>query len=85
VIPASLSTFRTSRKGDAVSAKFKTTNPATGEVLKEFPTAGDEEISAVIDASDAAFQTWRTTDVRDRTAPARASGGPHGRAQVRPR
>ncbi|WP_152347523.1 NAD-dependent succinate-semialdehyde dehydrogenase [Brevibacterium sp. CFH 10365] len=52
-----------------MTAKFNTTNPATGEVLKEFPTASDEEISAVIDASDAAFQTWRTTDVRDRTVP----------------
>ena len=49
-----------------MTAKFNTTNPATGEVLKEFPTASDEEISAVIDASDAAFQTWRTTDVRGR-------------------
>lgn len=52
-----------------MTAKFNTTNPATGEVLKEFPTASDEEISAVIDASDAAFQTWRTTDVRERSAP----------------
>ena len=52
-----------------MSAKFKTTNPATGQVLEEFPTASDEEISAVIDASDAAFQTWRTTDIRDRTEP----------------
>ncbi|MGC2942207.1 MULTISPECIES: NAD-dependent succinate-semialdehyde dehydrogenase [unclassified Brevibacterium] len=52
-----------------MTAKFNTTNPATGEVLKEFPTASDEEISAVIDASDAAFQAWRTTDVRDRAAP----------------
>ncbi|WGP05441.1 aldehyde dehydrogenase family protein [Bacillus subtilis] len=52
-----------------MTAKFNTTNPASGEVLKEFPTASDEEISAVIDASDAAFQTWRTTDVRERSAP----------------
>ena len=52
-----------------MSAKFMTTNPATGQVLEEFPTAGDEEIAAVIDASDAAFRTWRTTDVRDRTEP----------------
>ncbi|HJA59778.1 MAG TPA: aldehyde dehydrogenase family protein, partial [Candidatus Brevibacterium intestinavium] len=52
-----------------MSAKFTTTNPATGHVLEEFPTASDEEISAVIDASDAAFQTWRTTDIRDRTEP----------------
>src|SRR5699024_3027802 len=61
--------LRTGEEGVAVSAKFKTTNPATGQVLEEFPTASDEEISAVIDASDAAFQTWRTTDIRDRTEP----------------
>jgi succinate-semialdehyde dehydrogenase/glutarate-semialdehyde dehydrogenase len=52
-----------------VTEKFNTSNPATGEVLKEFPTACDEEISAVIDASDTAFQAWRTIDVHDRAAP----------------
>lgn len=52
-----------------MSAKFTTTNPATGEILKEFPTAEDTEISALLDASDEAFQKWRTTPAVERTIP----------------
>lgn len=52
-----------------MTAKFKTTNPATEEVLEEFPTATDEEVADLITASDAAFQTWRVTPIEERTAP----------------
>ncbi|GAA1933173.1 NAD-dependent succinate-semialdehyde dehydrogenase [Brevibacterium antiquum] len=52
-----------------MSAKFATINPATGETVKEFPTADDATIAALIEDSDAAFQKWRTTPLEDRTAP----------------
>lgn len=52
-----------------MSSKFTTINPATGETVREFPTADDAEIAALIEDSAAAFQTWRTTPVEDRTPP----------------
>src|ERR1700742_1991843 len=46
---------------------YKVTNPATGTVEKEYPTATDAEIASVLDRSDAAFKTWRTTSLLDRS------------------
>ena len=44
----------------------ETTNPATGEVIAEFPTATrDEALSAVKAAADA-FRTWKDVPMRDR-------------------
>lgn len=42
---------------------YATTNPYTGEVVKTFPTATDEEITAAIDAADSAFRPWRDTPI----------------------
>lgn len=52
-----------------MSSKFATTNPATGEVVKEFSQADDAEIAALIDESTAAFQKWRNIPIEDRTPP----------------
>lgn len=52
-----------------MSSKFTTINPATGEIVKEFPLADDSEIAVLIDDSHAAFQKWRVTPVEERTAP----------------
>lgn len=52
-----------------MSSTFTTTNPATGDVLREFPTVSDEEVQAIIAASDEAFQQWRTTPTDERTRP----------------
>lgn len=41
-------------------------NPATGEVIAEFPQAAPEEAAAAVEAAHAAFQTWRNVSVRDR-------------------
>lgn len=38
---------------------YKVTNPATGKVEKEFPTATDQELNKVLEQSQAAFAGWR--------------------------
>lgn len=41
---------------------YATTNPYTGEVVKEFPTATEAEISKAIGKADQAFQEWKHSD-----------------------
>lgn len=41
-------------------------NPATGEVISEFPTATEEEARAAVEAAHEAFQSWRDFPMRDR-------------------
>lgn len=45
---------------------YKTTNPYTGEVVKEFETARTEEIDAAITKADAAFKEWSQKPVSER-------------------
>lgn len=45
---------------------YATTNPYTGKVEKEFPTATDDEVRAAIGAADAAFRSWRAKSVNER-------------------
>ena len=48
---------------------YAVTNPATGEVVKEYPTATDAEIQTAIAAAAAAVRSWaRTTTVAERAA-----------------
>lgn len=42
------------------------TNPATGEIISEFPTATLEEARSAVEASAAAFKSWREFPMRDR-------------------
>lgn len=42
------------------------TNPATDEVISEFPTATREEARAAVEAASKAFQTWKNLPLRDR-------------------
>ena len=46
---------------------YKVTNPATGVVEKEYPTTTDAQIADVLDRSDAAYRTWRTTSLPERS------------------
>ncbi len=46
---------------------YQVTNPATGEVEREFETATDAEVQDVLARSHAAYLSWRTTDKADRT------------------
>lgn len=57
---------------------YAVTNPATGEVLKTYPTITDEELQAAIAAADEAFRTWsKSTTVEERAALIRRVGELH--------
>ncbi len=45
---------------------FVTTNPATGEIEKEFPAHTPEEVDALLDRAVAAFGEYRTTTYAER-------------------
>ncbi|MCB5292981.1 NAD-dependent succinate-semialdehyde dehydrogenase [Arthrobacter sp. SO3] len=45
---------------------YAVTNPATGETVKAYPTATDEQISGAIATADTAFKTWNRTVLTDR-------------------
>jgi succinate-semialdehyde dehydrogenase/glutarate-semialdehyde dehydrogenase len=47
---------------------YKVTNPATGEVGEDYPTATDELIAQVLTDSEATYQSWKSTTKADRTA-----------------
>jgi succinate-semialdehyde dehydrogenase/glutarate-semialdehyde dehydrogenase len=47
---------------------FKAINPATEEVIAEYPNHTPEEIEAALDASVRAFKSWRTTSFQERAA-----------------
>ena len=42
------------------------TNPATGEIISEYPTATQEEARAAVEAAHEAFKSWRDYPMRDR-------------------
>jgi len=48
------------------SMPYATTNPYTGKVEKEFPTASDDEVRAAIGSADAAFRSWKDRPVSER-------------------
>lgn len=52
---------------------FATTNPYTGELLKTFPTATDDEIAQAIGRADAAFALWRAVSFAERAGVMRAA------------
>ncbi|WP_016996807.1 NAD-dependent succinate-semialdehyde dehydrogenase [Kocuria atrinae] len=45
---------------------YATVNPATGETVKEFPTATDQEIKDAVKRSGEAYRSWRNTPVSER-------------------
>lgn len=45
---------------------YATTYPYTGEVLKTFPTATDQEVAQAIDAAHLAFLDWRNASFAER-------------------
>lgn len=50
------------------SPTYKTINPATAEVLKEYPGILDHEVDTVIEKSQQAFQAWRQASIEERAA-----------------
>ncbi|CAM3294936.1 NAD-dependent succinate-semialdehyde dehydrogenase [Dermacoccus barathri] len=47
---------------------YRTENPATGVVEKEYTSATDADVTRAIERADAAFGTWRTTNASERAA-----------------
>jgi succinate-semialdehyde dehydrogenase/glutarate-semialdehyde dehydrogenase len=47
---------------------YKIVNPATNQVEKEYPNTTDAEIQDVLGRSDAAYRSWRTTPIAERSA-----------------
>jgi succinate-semialdehyde dehydrogenase / glutarate-semialdehyde dehydrogenase len=47
-------------------SQYKVVNPATNEVEREFAEATDAEIQQVLERSDRAFRSWRTTGKDER-------------------
>src|SRR5690606_2847416 len=40
-------------------SRYRTVNPATGELIEEFPTATDEQIEQALERADRAYRHWR--------------------------
>ena len=45
---------------------YQVTNPATGKVESEYPTATDAEISDILGRADAGYKSWRKTSLDER-------------------
>ena len=47
---------------------FRTINPATGELVKEFPEPSAADIDVALDAATRGFEQWRRVPIADRAA-----------------
>ncbi|MHA3079963.1 NAD-dependent succinate-semialdehyde dehydrogenase [Acinetobacter sp. ANC 5502] len=47
---------------------FAVTNPATGEVLGEVASVSREQVKQAVDAAQTAFETWKLTTAKERSA-----------------
>jgi len=57
---------------------YAVTDPSTGEVVKEYPTATDQQIEVAIAAANKAHREWsRNSTVADRAALIRKVGELH--------
>ena len=45
---------------------FQSINPATEELIAEYPYISDDELNQKLDSADNAFHTWRKTSFADR-------------------
>lgn len=45
---------------------YRTINPATGELVKEFPLASDQEVQAALTRAHAAYRQWRGVSLEQR-------------------
>src|ERR1700742_4553490 len=53
---------------EAAVTMYQVTNPATGKLESEYPTATDAEISDVLARADAGYKSWRRTSLDERAA-----------------
>jgi acyl-CoA reductase-like NAD-dependent aldehyde dehydrogenase len=54
-------------RASATAATFATTDPATGELLRELPLAGEAEVEAAVETARAAQPEWAALDPTRRT------------------
>jgi succinate-semialdehyde dehydrogenase / glutarate-semialdehyde dehydrogenase len=47
---------------------YVTTNPSTGETVREFPELADAEVPEVVSRAHAAYAGWRETPATERAA-----------------
>src|SRR5699024_8799774 len=52
----------------STSLAYQTINPATGEVLKQYPIIDDNDVEVIANRSNEAFTTWRTLTLAERAA-----------------
>ncbi|WP_431710127.1 NAD-dependent succinate-semialdehyde dehydrogenase [Glutamicibacter uratoxydans] len=45
---------------------YKVLNPATGQIVEEFPVATDDEVQQALSASQSAYESWSQSDIHDR-------------------
>ncbi|MEV6644377.1 NAD-dependent succinate-semialdehyde dehydrogenase [Amycolatopsis sp. NPDC051371] len=58
-------------------SRYRTTNPATGELVEEFPAASDQQIDEALDRAHAAYRQWRAVPLEQRAALLRRIAGVH--------
>lgn len=49
-------------------SEYRVTDPYTGQVVKEFPTATDDDVRGAIERAHAAYEPWRATPLAERAA-----------------
>jgi succinate-semialdehyde dehydrogenase / glutarate-semialdehyde dehydrogenase len=52
---------------EAAHMSYKVTNPATGKIESEYPTASDAEISDLLARAASGYASWKTTDIAHRS------------------
>lgn len=48
------------------SVPYQSINPATGELIKEYPTISDQDIEPIVQKSQEAFTAWRQLSIEER-------------------
>ncbi|MEU5798838.1 aldehyde dehydrogenase family protein, partial [Streptomyces sp. NPDC047813] len=48
--------------------KYRIVNPATGETVREYPTATDADLRAALESADSAQRAWATREPSERAA-----------------
>jgi succinate-semialdehyde dehydrogenase / glutarate-semialdehyde dehydrogenase len=51
---------------EAAVMNYQVTNPATGKIESEYPTATDAEIAAILASAASGYASWKTTDIAHR-------------------
>ena len=54
---------------------MKAINPATGEVIQDYPGHSDQEVQDILDRAQSAFQSWRNTDFPHRATLMKKAAG----------